>query len=172
MSNAPPWRTSFRLLVPVATSSKEMSIMSGRYMHDKLTSSTRAVACICACSRWDGPPNIIMDRASLHMNSCRWMISATCRVIYGIFSRNSRDKVKRRTYVYLCFLSPPLPFFVLPLVLLGQSLLLYQPRVPVCDGCGGSTSSGRSNPAPTSFRKILQHAGPTLPLPIRGRGRA
>jgi hypothetical protein len=48
MLNAPPWRMSLMLLVPVEASSNEMSIMSGRYMHESSTSRTRAVAWICA----------------------------------------------------------------------------------------------------------------------------
>lgn len=69
MSNAPPCRMSLMLLVPVVGSSNEISIMSGRYMQESSISSTRAVAWICACSRWLGPPNIIIARVSLHTNS-------------------------------------------------------------------------------------------------------
>ena len=46
MSNAPPCRMSLMLLVPVDGSSNEMSIMSGRYMHESEISKTRAVAMI------------------------------------------------------------------------------------------------------------------------------
>ena len=92
------------LLVPVPASSNEMSITSGRYMHDSSMSSTLAVALIWACSRCVGPPNIIIARASLRMNSCRHTISATCRVICT--RRNEKreapvgiDRVQKLTHI-------------------------------------------------------------------------
>lgn len=83
ISSELPCRMNLMLLVLVDGSSNEMSIMSGRYMHDSGVSSTFPVAWICACSRCVGPPNIIIARASFKMNSCLATISATWRVIWG-----------------------------------------------------------------------------------------
>lgn len=57
--------------VLVDESSNEMSMTSGRYMHESSMSSTRAVAWICAGSRCEGAPNIISARVSFRTNSWR-----------------------------------------------------------------------------------------------------
>jgi len=69
-------------LVPVESSSKLMMKLSGKYITHKSISKTRAAHWIWDWRRWDGPPNIIIARVSLRINSSRWITRATCRVIW------------------------------------------------------------------------------------------
>jgi hypothetical protein len=160
ISNAPPCRISLRLLVPVDGSSNEMSIMSGRYMHDISISSTRPVAWICACSRCDGPPNIIIARASLHTNSCRWMISATCLVICAANEQMRRHRDNGRlAYVDLCLLTTTLPFLLL---LEPLPVLLTEPLIRVAEGAPGSARSWCGGATEGRLRQVFQDMCPLL----------
>ena len=104
-SIALPCRISLMWLVPVVLSSKLSNAISGRYKTLIWISSTRAADIIWDCSLWVGPPNIIIARVSFIRNSSRWIIWATCRVIYTWNKRLvAFPFIKNNTHIYFSLL--------------------------------------------------------------------